>query len=239
MIEGKAFLERRYHAKRFILYFQAYSNTFAPVSELQEIYDFALDQMDFTEMVIATRPDCISPEKADLISSYADRVPGDLWVELGLQSADDKTLRQIGRGHTVQQFVSAFELLRSRRLKVSAHVILGLPREGYDEVKRTAALISELHPDAVKIHNLHIPSGTKMYQEYLHGELTAPSAVRHMSLTMCFLERIPEDIIIQRLVCDTPRHRLAAPADFPAKGSYVNELQRRMEAAGVRQGRLC
>lgn len=235
--KGIGFLRRRYHAQLFMLYFQAYSNTYGPVPELKELYDYALCQAEFSELIIATRPDCIDAERVALIASYRDQLE-DVWVELGLQSANDRSLRNLRRGHTVDQFCEAFSLLRSSGIKISVHVILGLPGEGYDDIYRTAELLTRLHPEAVKIHNLHIPAGTVMYNQYRSGEIQAPSTLRHLSYTMAFLERIPRDIIIQRLICDTPAHRLAAPLRFSGKGQFIGLLEQTMEARDTWQGRL-
>ncbi|MCF7934653.1 MAG: TIGR01212 family radical SAM protein [Spirochaetia bacterium] len=234
---GLDFLKKRYGADHFMLYFQSYSTTYGSVSELREIYDFALGLAPFCEMIIATRPDCIDRQRIELIASYRSEALKDIWVELGLQSAHESSLRHIRRGHTVKSFCDAVVLLKEARIKVCAHLILGLPAEGYEQMAQTAALITRVHPDAVKIHNLHIPSGTRMYEEYLDGEIISPSGLRHLSYTIFFLERIPSDIIIQRLICDTPAHRLAAPLRFPKKGSFITLLREEMARRDTWQGK--
>ncbi|MGM0432568.1 MAG: TIGR01212 family radical SAM protein [Spirochaetota bacterium] len=234
---GSAFLQRRYQAELLMLYFQSYSNTYGTVNELKQIYDAALSYGDFTEMIVATRPDCIDMKKAELLSLYRNRL-SDVWVELGLQSGNDNTLATLERGHTVKQFVKAFALLRQAGIRISVHLILGLPGEGYRELEKTAALITQLHPEGIKIHNLHIPAGTKLYRQYLDGELSVASTRRHMSQTIWFLERIPGDIVIQRLVCETPQHRLAAPRGFVGKGHFIQMLQRELEKRNTYQGRM-
>ena len=234
---GVAYLRRRYQAEVFLLYFQAYSNTYAEPATLRRLYDTGLAQHEFRELIIATRPDCIDPERSDLISSYRGEVD-DVWVELGLQSAKDHTLESIGRGHTVDRFREAFTLLRERGVKIAVHLILGLPGEGYKEIVETARLITEIRPEAVKIHNLHIPVGTALYRAFESGETTAPSMERHLSSVTELLERIPSDTIIQRVTCDTPAHRLAAPGRFGSKGEFIAQLERTMQERGLWQGRL-
>ncbi len=236
--KGKEFLVRRYRAHNHILYLQSYSNTFGSIDELREIYDHALKQDDFVEFVIATRPDCINEEIADLIASYKSDTIKDIWVELGLQSGNEQTLTAINRGHTVAACEKAVGILRERGIKISLHVILGLPLEGYSELEETASVVRAIAPEAVKIHNLHVPIRTRMYYQYQLGEFNPPAQRRHISYTIWFLERIPADIIIQRVVCDTPSHRLAAPVRFGAKGSFVHQLQKEMEERGSYQGRL-
>ena len=234
---GITYLERRYRAEVFLLYFQAYSNTHAHPETLRRLYDAGLAQHEFRELIIATRPDCIDPQRADLIGSYGNRVD-DVWVELGLQSGIDRTLTQIGRGHTVEDFLRAFTLLRDRGVKIAVHLILGLPGEGYGELAETARMITELHPEAVKLHNLHIPVDTALFDAFASGETTAPSTERHISYVIELLERIPSDIIVQRVTCDTPAHRLAAPGRFGSKGEFITRLEREMQRHGHWQGRL-
>ncbi len=233
---AREFLMERYKAEQFMLYFQANSNTYADTGTLKYLYDSALQSMPFRELIVSTRPDCINEQAAELLASYRKELD-DVWVELGLQSANPQTLRAINRGHTVDDFLTAFRLLKERGIKISVHLILGLPGEGYREIGATAALITEILPEAVKIHNLHIPDRTRMLREYLLGETTAPSTERHLSYTIYTLERIPEEIIIQRVTCDTPRHRLAAPRRFDAKGAFINRLARALESRDTWQGK--
>jgi uncharacterized protein len=236
ILHARRFLEKRYRSEVFLLYFQAFSSTFGPLSELEEIYTDALQVMDFRELIVSTRPDCISPANARLLASYKNRVE-DVWVELGLQSASDSTLSRISRGHTADQFTTAFKLLKEQGVKLSVHVILGLPGEGYTDIARTAELLAKLHPEAVKLHNLHLPIRTRMFDEYLQGEFTIPSAERHLSYAVHILERIPDDIIIQRLVTDTPGHRLAAPRNFMAKRDFIDNLSKNMISIDTWQGK--
>ena len=233
---GIRFLERRYKAELFILYFQAFTNTFAPVPVLKELYDYGLSLADFRELVVSTRPDCVSPAVADLLASYRDR-DFDVWAELGLQSAHDITLGRVNRGHTVNDFERAFGLLKERGLKVTVHLIFGLPGENRKEIMETVDYLSGIKPDGIKIHNLHIPVRTALFDEYMYGELTVPSGLRHLSYVNEALERLPDDIVIHRLTCDTPDHRLGAPRTFFKKGSFLNLLRNRMEKEGSFQGR--
>jgi uncharacterized protein len=232
-----AFLRSRYGARAFILYFQAFSNTNAPVDHLRRVYDDALTLVPFVGMNVATRPDCLDERKADLLASYAQKGL-EVWVELGLQSANDETLRRIGRGHTFADFLVAYRMLKERSLKVAVHLIFGLPGEGMAEIMKTVGALAGLAPDGVKIHNLHIPRATALGTDYSKGELTAPSGPRHLEYLIAAIERLPSDTVIMRLLCDTPGDRLAAPRIFPAKGRFTERLAEEMRARGARQGRL-
>jgi len=234
---GRKFLRSRYGADLYILYFQAFSGTYAPVDTLRRIYDFTLGCAPFRELAVSTRPDCIDPARAELLASYRQE-DFDVWVELGLQSGNEESLRRINRGHTVEDFDRAFRICRSFDLKLTIHLIFGLPGEGIDEIRRTIDYIAGLKPEGVKIHNLHIPTGCPLYSEYLSGELSVPCAGRHLEYTIEALERLPEDTVIMRLTCDTPDALLAAPRPFPAKARFLSRLREQMDSRGTWQGRL-
>jgi uncharacterized protein len=237
-VEGAiAFLRSRYDARAFILYFQAFSNTNAPVEHLKAVYDDALGIAPFVGLNVATRPDCMDEGKADLLASYGERGL-EVWVELGLQSAHDETLRRIGRGHTFADFLRAYHLLKERGVKVAVHLIFGLPGEGMAEIVQTADTLARLAPDGVKIHNLHIPLGTALGADFSRGELTAPSAPRHLEYIIAAIERLPANTVIMRLLCETPSGRLAAPRIFTPKGRFTEQLAAEMRARGASQGRL-
>jgi radical SAM protein (TIGR01212 family) len=232
-----AFLSSRYGAQDYILYFQAFSGTNAPVGKLARIYDSALGLARFRELIVSTRPDCVDEGKAALIGSYRSRGL-DVWVELGLQSAHDATLERLGRGHTVQDFREAYGILKAHGLKIAVHLILGLPGETMLDMEETADFIAGLDPDGVKIHNLHIPSETPISEELLKGEITAPGPMSHLEYTIAVLERMPPASLVMRLTCDTPKNRLLAPRAFLDKQAFAARLAAEMLRRKTRQGRL-
>ncbi len=235
--EGIAFLRRRYGAEAFILFFQAYSNTNAPVDVLRRIYDEGLALASFKGMNVATRPDCLDEARADLLASY--RGGGrEVWCELGLQSAHDATLARIGRGHTWEDFRRARALLKERGIPTAVHLIFGLPGEGLDEILRTIDAVAGAGIDGVKIHNLHIPRDTAMAREFAAGEITAPCAERHLDYVIAAIERLPPQTVIMRLQCDTPARQLAAPRHFWEKGRFSEQVAARMHQRETYQGRL-
>jgi radical SAM protein (TIGR01212 family) len=234
---GALFLEKRYATRSFILYFQAFSSTFGPVEELKAIYDTGLGCLNFRELVISTRPDCITPENAALIGSYV-RDDFDVWVELGLQSANDGTLKRIGRGHTSARFDYAAALLRSCGIKVAAHVIFGLPGEGRKEILNTVRRVTDIKVDGIKIHDLHIPRNSRLFGEYLRGELSAPAPRRHLEYVVETLEKLPPNTVIMRLTCDTPVHSRGLPLRPVHKGVFVQMVREALAARTSYQGRL-
>jgi len=235
--QSREFLRSRYGAQLYILYFQAFSGTYASVDELRRIYDFALSRGRFQELVVSTRPDCIDQPKAELLASYR-REDFDVWVELGLQSANEQTLERINRGHTVSDFERAYRICQNLGLKLTVHLIFGLPGEGLREIRRTIDYVAALRPEGVKIHNLHVPKGCPLYAEYLSGELTVPSDRRHLEYTILALELLPPETVIMRLTCDTPEQLLAAPRHFSPKARFLSTLHRELEARDTWQGRL-
>ena len=232
-----SFLRARYHAEAFILYFQAFSNTNAKVDALRRIYDSGLELASFRGLNVATRPDCVDKDKAALLASYKTRGL-EVWVELGLQSACESTLRRIERGHSRDDFMRAYALLKEKGLKVAVHLIFGLPGEGFEPIMDTIHAVAQLDPDGVKIHNLHVPAGTVLATELAKGELTVPSPQRHLEYVIAALERLPAQTVIMRLTCDTPAERLVAPRDFWPKGKFTARLAAEMKARGALQGRL-
>lgn len=235
--KGLEFIHRRYKAKLAALYFQSWTNTYDTAENLKRIYDMALSSGDFSEFIVSTRPDCVEDDIADLLAGYITK-DREVWVELGLQSASDETLRRINRGHTLSDYVKCMERLHKRGIKVCTHVILGLPGEGREDFINTAKVLNETGSEGVKIHNLHIPGGTKMAEEYLEGEITSWSTERYMNEVEYFLRLLNPEMIIERLVCETPSHRLMAPRHFMDKSLFLRTLNDKMEKENTRQGDL-
>ena len=235
--KGLEFIHRRYKAKLAALYFQSWTNTYDTADNLKHIYDMALSCGDFSEFIVSTRPDCVEDDVADLLAGYITK-DREVWVELGLQSASDETLRRINRGHTLSDYIKCMERLHKRGIKVCTHVILGLPGEEREDFIETAKVLNEVGSEGVKIHNLHIPGGTKMAEEYLEGEITSWSTERYMNEVEYFLRLLNPEMIIERLVCETPSHRLMAPRHFMDKSLFLRTLNDKMEKDNTRQGDL-
>lgn len=234
---GLAFTRRRYGAEVFLLYFQAFSNTYDTPENLRKIYDHALSLGDFSELIVATRPDCIDEEKADLLASYK-KEGFDVWVELGLQSANDRTLARINRGHTRDDYERAFDILRQKGVKIATHLILGLPGEDFGDMEQSVRYVSRIKPDGVKFHDLNITYNTVLFRDYLKGELTVPSREKYIEYLISCIEMLPEDMIIMRLTCDTYEADRAAPRKYMSKGNIYDLVKKKMTAGNRFQGRL-
>ena len=234
-ISGAAFLQKRYGSTSYILYFQAFSSTFGPVEELKQVYDTGLEVATFRELVVSTRPDCVNKDNAELLGSYV-RKNFDVWVELGLQTANNTTLRRIGRGHTAECFDRALGLLRKNGIRVAAHVIFGLPGEGRHDIIETINRLATLRIDGIKIHDLHLPRKSRLFSDYQRGELVIPTIYRHLSYTADALERLPPETIAMRLTCDTPILSRGLPIRTLHKGVFVEKLRAEFDRRGSCQG---
>jgi len=232
--EGMARLGRRYGASRFIAYFQSFSNTYAPVETLRALYQEALAFPEVVGLSIGTRPDCLSPEIMDLLAALArERL---LWLELGLQSAHDDTLKRINRGHDAACFAQAVEAAAARGLEVVAHVILGLPGEGPAEMAATARYLAGLPLQGVKIHLLYVVRGSGLEGLYRAGNYRPLEEEEYVNLVADFLELLPRHLIIHRLTGDPHREELVAPAWSLDKSRVLTSIREELARRGSRQG---
>ncbi|MBW1992743.1 MAG: TIGR01212 family radical SAM protein, partial [Deltaproteobacteria bacterium] len=210
LTEGAARLSRRYKADRFIAYFQSFSNTYAPLEHLQALYEEALAFPGVVGLSVGTRPDCLSDEVLDLLASYARHRL--VWLELGLQSAHDETLRLINRGHDVACFTRAVQAAAARGLETVVHVILGLPGEGPAHQAATARYLAGLPLQGVKIHLLYVIQGSGLERLYRRGEYQPLSEAAYVQAVVDFIELLPPHLVIHRLTGDPHPQELVAPA---------------------------
>ena len=220
--------------KKFIAYFQAFTNTYAPVEKLRSIYDQILGFEEIVGISIGTRPDTIDKDKLKLISSYKDRY--EVWVEYGLQSSHNRTLKAINRNHSFADFVNAVNMTKECGILVSAHVILGLPGETRDDMMITAEKINALGLNGLKIHLLHVLKGSAMEKSYRKGELKLLRQDEYAELVCDFLENISPNIIIQRLTGEGTRANHIAPLWALDKIGTINKIQETLRKRGSCQG---
>jgi hypothetical protein len=231
---GKEVMTRKYKAKRFLAYFQAFSNTYAPAETLKRLYDEALAVDDVVGLIVGTRPDCLPPETVALLGDYARKTY--FWLELGLQSPWNRTLNFLGRGHDFSAFSEAAQACKREGIRVSAHVILGLPGESRDEMLRTATVLNDLGVDGVKIHLLHVMKDTPLADMYARGEVRMLDRDDYVGLVCDFLEILRPEISIQRLTGDGGRDHLIAPLWSLQKFEVLNAIDYELERRGSRQG---
>lgn len=236
LLNGKRALSKRYNAKKFIAYFQSFSNTYAPVETLKHLYEEALSVDDVVGLSIGTRPDCVDEPVLALLETYAKNHL--IWVEYGLQSAHNLTLDFINRGHDVQCFKKAVDATRNRGIKICAHVILGLPGEERNHMLETAKAIGGTGIDGIKIHLLYVIKGTKLEKLYRQGRFRCLEQQEYADLVCDFLEFLPQDMVIQRLTGDPHPDELVAPGWSVRKTETLSLIKDILEKRDSWQGKL-
>ncbi|MBM4274962.1 MAG: TIGR01212 family radical SAM protein [Deltaproteobacteria bacterium] len=234
MEEGIARLGRRYGAKKFIAYFQSFSNTYAPVEKLQALYREALAFPQVVGLSVGTRPDCLPDAVLDLLANIArERL---VWLELGLQSAHDATLALLNRGHDVACFTEAVARAAARDLEVVPHVILGLSGEGPEEIAATAAYLAGLPIQGVKIHLLYVIRGSGLASLYEAGKYQCLTETEFVARVVDFVELLPPHVVIHRLTGDPHPEEFLAPAWCLDKARVLKLIREEFARRGSRQG---
>ncbi|MCM8829597.1 MAG: TIGR01212 family radical SAM protein [Candidatus Omnitrophica bacterium] len=232
--EGIRYGKERYKAKKFIIYFQPYSNTYAPLDILKERYDTIKKFPDVVGISIGTRPDCIDEEKILLIKSYIKAY--DVWIEYGLQSIHNKTLKLINRNHTYEDFLKAVEITKNAGIKICAHIIIGLPGETEEEIMKTAKECGRLKLDGIKIHPLYIVKGTGLEEMFIKGKYKPLTFEEYIEITTKFIGYLWKDTVIQRITADCPPEILIGPDWIRNKQYILKKLEETMTARGIYQG---
>jgi radical SAM protein (TIGR01212 family) len=235
--EGKQRAYRRYKARKFIAYFQSFTNTYASVSRLKELYDGALTHTGMVGLSVGTRPDCVDDEILDLLRSYKHRYL--VWIEYGLQSCHDATLSFINRGHDFACFEKSVHRTNDYGLNICAHVILGLPGETREMMLETAQTVAALPIHGIKIHLLYVVKNTAMEALYKKGEYRCLERDEYVETVVDFLERLPSRMVIQRLTGDPFQSELVAPLWAKDKMETLYLIKERLEEKDTFQGRLC
>ena len=232
---GKSRLARRYKAKKFIAYFQSFSNTYGSPQELQALYQEALAVKDVVGLAIGTRPDCVPDSVLDMLSELNQRTY--LWMEYGLQSIHDQTLELINRGHKVATFIDAVERSRQRNLQICVHVILGLPDEDKRDMLDTARALAKLDIQGVKIHLLYAIEGTPLAKLYLRGGYRCLSREEYVDIVCEFVALLPPQMVIHRLTGDPHPEELLAPKWATDKQTNLQAIRETLRSRDLWQGK--
>ena len=230
-----ASIRKKRNADRFIAYFQAYTNTYAPVEYLRKIYTEAISHPNVVAVSIGTRPDCLGEEVLDLLEELNHIKP--VWVELGLQSIHEKTARYIRRGYPLSCFNTAVKNLRERNLEVIVHTILGLPYETKEDILATMEYLNHMDIQGIKLQLLHVLKGTDLAEDYLAGKFQVYSMEEYLDLLIDCLEHLSPDMVIHRLTGDGPKELLLAPLWSSAKRTVLNTLHQECKARNSYQGK--
>ena len=231
---GIAYLRRRVEARKFIVYFQPFTNTYRDVDYLRTLYTDALDHPDVVGLAIGTRPDCVDKEKIEMI----DEIGRSTFVslEFGVESIYDETLRRVNRGHRYTDFVDAMDLARDRSFHTGAHIILGFPWETREQWLAMADRLSGIGLDLVKIHHLHIVKGTALAREHMEKPFRLMNFEEYLDLVCDFVERLKPSTVIERLFGEAPLGMLVAPNWGRTRNQVIQGIRQRMEERDVVQG---
>lgn len=236
--KGRAMFGGKKTGRRFIAYFQAYTNTYAPLPRLEQIYTEALRHPLVAGVSIATRPDCLGSAVLSLLARLLEEFPDKfIWVELGLQTIHEETAKYIRRGYELSVFDRAVRALQKLSIPVIVHVILGLPGETDEMMYQTAAYLNRYPADGVKLQLLHVLRGTDLAADYAAGKFRTLDEERYLLLLIGCLERLSPKTVIHRLTGDGPRSLLIAPLFSLNKRHVLNTLHQRMKLLDSRQGK--
>lgn len=230
---GATTLSQRFKAEKFMAYFQAYSNTYKPVDELEKIYKSSLTHPDIIGISVGTRPDCVDDDKLNLLSDISKDYY--TWIEYGLQSIHNKTLKKINRGHDFECFLRAYEKSKQKGLNVCVHVIFGL-WETKEEILQTAQKLAQLNVDGVKIHMLCALKNTRLANLYEIGKIDFMSEDEYVNLVCDFLELLPKTTTIHRLAGNGLKKNLIAPRWLGAKLDCLNKIDKEFIKRNSYQG---
>jgi radical SAM protein (TIGR01212 family) len=225
--KGKEFFGRKYPDMKYLAYFQAYTNTYAPLSDLKRMYEEALGVEDVVGIVIGTRPDCVSDELLDYLAELNKRTF--VLIEYGIESANDETLLRINRGHNFECCRLAVEKAHNRGLLTGGHIILGLPGEDAEESLRQAPIISSLPLDILKIHQMQIIRGTKLAQEYEAHPFHVYTVEEYIDLIVAYIGKLRKDLVLERFVSQSPPELLIAPKWGLKNYEFTNILNNKLK----------
>ena len=237
--QAKERIRRKSNCKKFIAYFQAYTNTYAPLPYLEEVYRSALSHPKVCGISIATRPDCLGPEVLALLAKLKGEYPDKfLWIELGLQTIHEETAHYIRRGYPLSCFEKACTNLKTLKIPFIVHTILGLPGETDRQVLETMKYLNHIAPFGIKLQLLHILKNTDLAKDYEKGIFEALTPEHYLDLLVSCLAHLSPDIVIHRVTGDGPKDLLIAPKWSLDKRKVLNSLHHRMKEQGIRQGDL-
>lgn len=236
---GISYLSGRYKARRFLVYFQPFTNTYAPVAELERVYREALSEPSVIGLAIGTRPDCIDEEKVELLQTLAKDYF--ILIEYGLQSIYDKSLDFMLRGHDYRTFLDAVNLTKDRGIHIGAHLIVGFPTETREEMLAMADEISSLPVEFLKIHQLQIVKDTLLAKAYNDEPFHTFGYDEYLDFLVDFIERLSPEIVLQRLFATAPDAILVAPNWGKTRQQIIQDIEKRFAERDVVQGskRLC
>lgn len=232
--EIKEMMLKKWPNAKYIGYFQAYTNTYAPLEVLKEKYETILEQEDVVGLSISTRPDCLEDDVVEYLSELNKRT--NLWVELGLQTIHDSTSKIINRGHDYKTFLEGVEKLKAKNIKIVVHIINGLPGEDYNMMMETAKAVADLNVHGIKIHLLHVIKDTPMARMLEKNMMTLMTQEEYVNLVCDQIEILPPEMIIHRLTGDGKKEDLVGPLWSLKKWEVLNAIDDTLKSRNSCQG---
>lgn len=223
--------------QRYIAYFQSYTGTYGDFDRLSALYRETVARPDVAVLSVATRPDCLEEKWLDLLSELRQVKP--VWVELGLQTSNDRTAAAFGRGYPTQVYADAVAALHARNIEVITHIILGLPGETEADMKESVRFACNCGTDGLKLQLLHVLKGTRMAEDYKNGRFSVLSMEEYIDLLCKLIPLIPKHVVLHRLTGDGPKNLLIAPLWSGNKRLVLNTLNKTFRERGIVQGELC
>lgn len=233
----KQMMSKKWKNGKYIAYFQAYTNTYAPVSVLRQKYEEAVSQDNVVSLAIATRPDCLGENVLNLISKFNEKIY--TWVELGLQTSNDITALKINRGYKLDTFERAVEALKNRGIDIVIHVIFGLPGEDREDMIKTVKYVSKIKPDGIKFHLLYLIRNTPMVKLYRQEKMKFMTQEQYVNLICDAISYTDSNIVIHRLTGDAPRNILIGPKWSLRKWEILNGIDKTLSDKKLYQGINC
>lgn len=233
--QQKQIMSSKWHNCGYIAYFQAFTNTYAPVSILKEKYEEALLCKEIAGLSIATRPDCLPPDVLALLHSFSQKTF--LTVELGFQTSNELTAQSICRGYSNAVFLQAVENLHQLKIPIVVHVILGLPYETKEDILSTISFLSHLPIQGIKLHLLHVLQNTPLGESYKNAPFPLFTKEEYVDIVCSCITALPPHIVIHRLTGDAPRHSLIAPLWSLKKREVLNSIHHHMKKNFLYQGK--
>lgn len=234
--DTKAHIQKKYKAKKFIAYFQNYTNTFLPLSDFEAYVKEAAEVPDIVEIDISTRPDCISPEYLEILKEIKEEQNINTTIELGLQTANYHTLNKWNRGHGLAEFIDAVLTIHPYGFPICTHIILNLPGDNLLDAQETARILSALHIKMVKLHSLYIAKNTILCDAYENGTIAVCSKEEYLNRAAQFLAYLDPEIVVERLFSRIPENDAVFSNWGTSWWKLKDELLARMEADQIRQG---
>jgi radical SAM protein (TIGR01212 family) len=232
---GRRGIDRCTKARKYLAYFQAYTNTYADVEQLKAQYDNALAMDGMIGLSVGTRPDCVPPAVLDLLAGYRDQGM-EVWLELGLQSAFDHSLERVNRGHGLREYIETTQAARKLNIPVCTHLIVGLPGEEAWHSRESLDIVLDIGTDGLKLHPLHVVKGTQLANEWRRGEYTPLTQAAYIDIAADMIERTPWDVLYHRVTGTSPAKLLLAPEWCSHKWTVLNDIESELKRRESRQG---